>query len=142
MVKINRSVLVGVPLLLLGMVVFISQNNKRGDIIQPSKTLSLIVPPASEDSFEQTIRDYARARNMVVSTGDVPADKPGFLTVQLQGDKSHINISRLNPDDKRTTKVYFFAPKPMFGLGSSRSDKDSTEFVDLVTRTPGVTVVQ
>lgn len=139
--KIKRSILLGVPLLVLGFVVFVSQNNKRGDIVQPSKSLSLIVPPSAEDSFEQAIRDYARAKNMVLSTGDAPADKPGFLTVQLQGAKSHINISRLNPDDKRTTKVYFFAPKPLFGLGGNKAERDSAEFVDLVTKTPGVTVV-
>ena len=139
--KIKRSVLVGVPLLVLGLVVFISQNNKRGDVIQPSKTISLIVPPASEDDFEQAIRNYAAARNMVVSMGDAPADKPGFLTVALQGNKSHINISRINPDDKRTTKVYFFAAKPFMGIGQGRAEHDSAQFVDLVTKTPGVTVI-
>jgi len=123
------------------MVVFISQNNKRGDVIMPSKTVSLIVPPASEDQFEQAVRDYAAARNMVVSMGDAPADKPGFLTVALQGSKSHINISRINPDDKRTTKVYFFAPKPFMGIGQGRAEHDSAQFVDLVTKTPGVTVI-
>ena len=138
--KFKRSVLFGIPLLALGLVVFISQNDKRGDVIMPSKTISLIVPPASEDDFEQAIRDYAAARNMVVSMGDAPEDKPGFLTVALQGNKSHINISRLNPDDKRTTKVYFFAPKPFLGMGQSRAEHDSAQFIDLVTKTPGVTV--
>lgn len=140
--KIKRSVLFGVPLLVLGFVVFVSQNNKRGDTVMPSKSLSLIVPPAAEDSFELAILDYARAKHMVVLQGETPADKPGFLTVQLQGAKSHINISRLNPDDKRTTKVYFFAPKPMFGLGQNMAERDSAEFIDLVTKTPGVTLVR
>ena len=138
--KIKRSILLGVPLLVLGLVVFISQNNKRGDVIMPSKSLSLIVPPSSEDAFEQAIRDYARAKNMVMSTGDAPAEKPGFLTVQLQGAKSHISVSRLNPDDKRTTKVYFFAPKALFGIGVNKAERDSAEFLDLVTKTPGVVV--
>ena len=139
--KIKRSVMIGAPLLALGLILFISQNNKRGDIILPSRTVSLIVPPDSEDGFEQAVRDYARAKNMVVSSGESPAGKPGFLTVELQGNKSHVNISRLNPDEKRTTKVYFFAPKPFLGIGQGRADRDSAEFVDLVTKTPGVTVV-
>jgi len=138
--KFRRSVWIGVPVIVLGLIVYALENQKTGEVSLPSRTITLIVPPASEDAFEQSVRDYAQANNMVITA--TISNTPGFLSMTLDGKRLHMNVARTAPDEKRTTRVYVFAPKRLFGLGTDAAAKASETFTEAVTRTPGVVLVK
>jgi len=138
--KIRRSVWIGVPMIVLGLIAYVLENQKTGQVVLPSRTLTLIVPPSAEDAFEQSIRDYAQVNGMALTA--TVSNTPGFLSVTLDGKRLHINVSRTAPDDRRTTRVYIFAPKRLFGLGPDVAAKTSADFIGTVTKTPGVTLAK
>ena len=139
-IKIRRSVWIGVPMIALGLILYALEKEKTGEVSLPSKTVTLVVAPGAEDAFKQSVRGYAVTRQMVMTA--TVSDKPGYLSMTLDGKRLHISVARTAPDDKRTTRVYFFAPKRIMGLGRDIAGEAAAQFVDTVTKTPGVSLVK
>ena len=138
--KLRRSVLIGVPMIALALILYALENQKKGDVSLPSKTVILTVAPDAEDAFKQSVRDYAMTNSMVI-TGTT-SSVPGFLSMTLDGKRLHVNVSRTKPDNRRTTRIYFFAPKRVLGLGRDTAKEASADFIEAVTTTPGVSLLR
>ena len=121
-----------------GLLVFVIMNDKRSPTIMPVRTVTLTVAPDAETAFVESVRTYATARQMGLV--DQP-DTPGSIVILLRAEDEHINVTRYGGPGQPVS-AGFYRTGGWFGTSKAQLNRDADEFVDVVTRTPGVAVVK